>query len=75
MEKYKLIGLKPYSGDYNGRKYSGTRCYCTVGAVNYGIGCYSFTVRNRPPEDFRDYLDMDITPIYDRYGNVTDIAL
>lgn len=75
MEKYKLIGLKEYSGTYNGFPYRFVRCYCTNEAATIGQACYTFNVKGGAVEQYQEFIGFEVKPEYDRFGKVIALEI
>lgn len=73
-----VIGIARRKGDYNGNPYDNKMLYCLRPAdVNRGeVGQISEVIKVKTV-DFPSIIEvgMEIEPVYDRYGRVTDIRI
>jgi len=70
---YKLIGYKTYEGDYEGKKYYGTRLFMTyVDPSIDGEGCEAIKVKNSFLTGLKIGNLHEVK--YDKYGNVVDVV-
>lgn len=69
MRIFKVVGFRPYSGEYEGRKYSGYYAHCVTDGADKGItGERIQELKIKKKLDYVPRVGDLITVTYDEYG-------
>jgi len=71
---YKLIGIRDYDFEKDGRHFNGTKLFCTYEDKNTtGLACEAFTISHDKLKGFLPRPGMKLDVFYNKYGKVEDI--
>lgn len=69
MKMFKVVGFRPYSGEYEGRKYSGFYAHCVTDGSDKGVtGERVLELKIKAKHNYVPRIGDQITVIYDEYG-------
>lgn len=69
MYEFEVVGFKPYSGEYEGKPYSGYVLHCIAKTVKDGFtGCEVCTIKAKSKYGYTPRVGDTIWITYDRFG-------
>lgn len=75
MKIFKVVGFRPYSGEYEGRKYSGYYAHCVTDGSDKGVtGERVQEVKIKSKFGYTPRVGDQISVVYDEYG-ICDIEV
>lgn len=75
MKLFKVVGFRAYSGEYEGRKYSGYYAHCLTDGADKGVtGERVQELKIKSRHNYTPRVGDQISVIYDEYG-IADIEV
>lgn len=75
MKLFEVVGFRPYSGEYEGRKYSGYYAHCVTDGSDKGVtGKRVQEIKIKAKHNYTPQVGDQIAVTYDEYG-ICDIEV